>query len=58
MTWMDDLGTLQALRAVIPVWAVQTLVAYTVDELVTAIANSVVARVSAWVAKSIAQSRQ
>jgi hypothetical protein len=55
---MDDLGTLQALRAVIPVWAVQTLVAYTVDELVTAIANSVVARVSAWVAKSIAQSRQ
>jgi hypothetical protein len=55
---MDDLGTLQALRAVIPVWAVQTLVAYTIDKLVTAIANSVVARVPARVAKSIAQSRQ
>lgn len=58
MARMDDLGILQALRAVVPVWAVQALMTHTVDELVAAIANSIVACVSAWVAQSVAQGRQ
>lgn len=58
VTGVDNLGTLQALRAVVPVWAVQALVADAVDELVTAVTNSVVACITAGVAERIAQSRQ
>jgi hypothetical protein len=39
---VDELGVLETVRAVIPVWAVQALVADTVDVLVAAIADSAV----------------
>jgi hypothetical protein len=39
---VDELGVLETVRTVIPVWAVQALVADTVDVLVAAIADSAV----------------
>jgi hypothetical protein len=44
---VDELGVLETVRAVIPVWAVQALVADTVDVLVAAIADSTVMNVHA-----------
>ena len=44
---VDELGVLETVRAVIPVWAVQALVADTVDVLVAAIADSAVMNVHA-----------
>jgi hypothetical protein len=44
---VDELGVLETIRAVIPVWAVQALVADTVDVLVAAIADSAVMNVHA-----------
>lgn len=58
MTGVDELGVLETVRAVVPVWAVQALVADTVDELVTAIADGVVTDVPARVAQEIGQGRQ
>jgi hypothetical protein len=57
VTRVDDLGALRALRAVIPVRAVQALVADTIDELVAAIADGRVASVPAWCAESMSQGR-
>jgi hypothetical protein len=56
VTRVNDLGALQALRAVVPVGTIQTLVADTVDELVASIAHCIVACVAARVAKCVAQS--
>ena len=47
MTGVDELGVLDALRAEVPVGAVQALVADAVDELVAAIADSRVADIAA-----------
>ena len=44
---VDEVGVLETVRAVIPVWAVQALVADTVDVLVAAIADSAVMNVHA-----------
>jgi hypothetical protein len=57
VTRVDDLGALRTLRAVIPVRAVQALVADTIDELVAAIADGRVASVPAWCAKGVSQGR-
>jgi hypothetical protein len=53
MSWVDNLGALDALGAVIPVWAVQALVAHTVDELIAAIADSRVAYIATGIAKEL-----
>ena len=58
MTWVDDLGALRAISAVVPVRAVQALVANTVDELIAAIADGRVAGVPAWRAESMSQCRE
>jgi hypothetical protein len=44
---VDEVGVLETVRAVIPVWAVQALVADTVDVLIAAIADSAVMNVHA-----------
>ena len=56
VTRVDDLSALQALRAVVPVGAIQALVADTIDELVASITHCIVACVAARVAKCVAQS--
>jgi hypothetical protein len=58
MARVDDVSTLQTLRAVVPIWAVQTLVADTIDELVTSITHCGVACVPARVAQRIGQGRK
>jgi hypothetical protein len=55
---VDELGVLETVGAVVPVWAVQALVADTVDELVAAIADGVVTNVPARIAEEIGQSRE
>lgn len=55
---MDELGVLHTLAAVIPIGAVQALVADTIDELVTAIADSRVANIPTRVAEEIGQRRK
>lgn len=58
MARMNHLGVLDAIRAQVPVWAVQALVAYPVDELVTAIADRSVTNVSARVAEEVCHRRK
>jgi hypothetical protein len=50
---MNVLGALDTIRAVVPIWAVEALVADTVDELIAAIANGGVANVSPRVAEEV-----
>lgn len=47
---VDELGVLETVRTVVPVWAVQALVADTVDELIAAVADRVVTDIPARVA--------
>jgi hypothetical protein len=58
VTGVNELGVLETVRAVIPVWAIQALVADTVNELVAAIADSVVTNIPAGIAQEIRQSRK
>jgi hypothetical protein len=58
MTGVDELGVLETVRAVIPVWAIQALVADTIDKFVAAIADSIVTNVPARIAEEIGQSRE
>lgn len=55
---VDEPGVLDTVGAIVPVWAVQALVANTIDELVTAIADSRVADIPARVAEEVGQSRK
>jgi hypothetical protein len=52
---MDELGVLDALRAEIPVWAVETLVTNTVDEFLASITHGRVANMPAGVAEITGQ---
>jgi limonene-1,2-epoxide hydrolase len=52
---VDELGVLEAVGAVVPVWTVQALVANTVYELIAAIADGVVTNVPARVAQEISE---
>jgi hypothetical protein len=56
MARMDVLSILDAIWAVIPVWAVQTFVTDAIDEPVAAVADSWVTNVSPRVAKEVSQS--
>ena len=47
VTRVDDASSLDAVAAVIPIWAVQALMAHTIDLLVTPIADSIVAYITA-----------
>jgi hypothetical protein len=55
MAGVDELGVLDAVRAVVPVWAVQALVANAIDELVAAVADGRVADVPTSIAKEVSQ---
>ena len=52
---MNELGALDAIGAVVPVWAVQAFMADTIDELVAAIADSRVADIPARLAEEVGQ---
>lgn len=47
VAWVDELRVWNAGLAVVPVWAVEALMADTIDVLITAIANSLVRKVTA-----------
>jgi hypothetical protein len=56
MARVDELCVLYAIGAVVPVWAIQALVAHTVDELVAAITYGRVAHIPARVAEEVSES--
>lgn len=58
MACVRKFGILDTIGAIVPIWAVQALVANTIDELVAAITDSGVANVSARVAKEVSQGRE
>jgi hypothetical protein len=58
MAGVNMVSTLDTVWAIVPVWAVQALMADTIDELVAAVTNSWVADVSSRVAEEISQSRK
>lgn len=55
VTWVDEVCVDDAVGAVIPVRAVETLVTYTIDEFVASIADSLVTGIAAWLEKSLGE---
>lgn len=52
------LGALDTTRAIVPVWAVQALMAHTIDELIATITDSGMADISSRVAEEVSQGRK
>jgi hypothetical protein len=53
MAWVDELRIGNAILAIIPVWAIKTLMTDTIDVLVTAVADSLVRDIAARIKKSL-----
>jgi len=53
MAWVDELRIGNAILAIIPVWAIKTLMTDTIDVLVTAVAYSLVRDIAARIKKSL-----
>jgi hypothetical protein len=58
VAWVDELRVGNAGLAVVPVWAVEALVADTIDVLVTAIADGLVRNIASWVEECFGEGLQ